>query len=285
METVSKRAEVVAQDTEVADRFRGYLEGLHYSVVVKTRVELASAFDVDLVVYHVSPDAAEAERRHEARPHGAAEGSPEFWLDAVQLIRERAPAVPVLVAVGSGADGDKALRSGATDVIEETTTPMVFRRRLEMAHHFVRWPPELVEEPPPAPSHPPPRAAGSPRGRKGVLAVPLARLRNPASGRIDAERVAGYLGIPLRRLAEAMGIRYAGLHKTPDAPRVQAWLRPVLRVLELADATFGSEQRVRMWLNRPLYELENESPLAVLLAGEAGAVETLLANARSGIPG
>ena len=52
----------------------------------------------------------------------------------------------------------------------------------------------------------------------------------------------------------------------------------------LAEA-FGAPEAVRMWLNRPLYELESDSPLAVMLAGEAGAVETLLANARSGIPG
>jgi hypothetical protein len=283
--TITRRAEVVAQDKKIAARFRGYLESLHYTVEVKSEVEPTNRFDVDIVVYHVSPDAAKAERRRKARPRGThAQGPPQFWLEAVRQIYERAPAVPILVAVPAGDDaGDKALDSGATDVIEETATPKIFRRRLEMLYTFLRSS---------APDAPTRLVAGEAtaasridRAGTGVLSVPLPALRDAGSGRIDAGRVADYLGVPLRRLADAMGVKYATLHKTRDASRVQPWLRPVLRVLELADAAFGSEERVRMWLNRPLYELESESPLAVLLSGEAGAVETLLENARSGIPG
>jgi uncharacterized protein (DUF2384 family) len=59
----------------------------------------------------------------------------------------------------------------------------------------------------------------------------------------------------------------------------------VARNEEVAGRFRGYLENRRMWLNRPLPELENESPLAAILAGEAGAVETLLENARSGIPG
>jgi Protein of unknown function (DUF2384) len=276
----AKRAEVVAQDEEIASRFRDYLEDLHYTVEVKTEVEPTNPFDVDVVVFHVSPDAAKAERRRKARPRGTSvEGAPRFWLDALHQIYERAPAVPILVAVspGTGAE-DKALDSGATDVIDETATLKLFSRRLEMLHTFLR---SSVSK---ARAKPARATARTRRAEPGVLSVPLPGLRNPDSGRIDAGRVAACLGVPLRRLADAMGVGYAGLHKTPDAVRAQAWLHPVTRILELADAVFGSEERVRMWLNRPLHELEDESPLAVILAGEAGAVETLLENARSGIP-
>ena len=69
------------------------------------------------------------------------------------------------------------------------------------------------------------------------------------------------------------------------APRGQEPLTPVARVLELAAAALGSREAVRMWLNRRLRELDDESPLQVILAGEAAAVETLLHNARAGIPG
>ncbi len=57
------------------------------------------------------------------------------------------------------------------------------------------------------------------------------------------------------------------------------------RILELAEHALGDEAAARAWLHRQLPELENETPLAVILAGEAGAVEVLLENARSGIPG
>jgi|GEM_PF-1591629 len=278
MPTATKRAEIVAGDESIAERFRDYLEGLHYAVEVKREVEPTSTFDVDIVIYHVSPDAARAERRHKARlPRKQPQEPPRFWLEALRLISERAPAVPILVSVPAGGDAaDKALDSGATDVIEGTVSPKIFRRRLEMLEAFYRKGGVA------APTLKTRRGA---QRRPGVLKVPLAELRNQRSGRIDAQRVADYLGIPLRRLADAIEVNYAGLHKTPDAPRVQERLRTVVRVLEMTDAAFGNREQVRMWLHRPLAELENDSPLAVILAGEAGAVETLLENARSGIPG
>ncbi|HEU4881115.1 MAG TPA: MbcA/ParS/Xre antitoxin family protein [Longimicrobium sp.] len=60
---------------------------------------------------------------------------------------------------------------------------------------------------------------------------------------------------------------------------------PIARVLEMAESVFGDRESARTWLNRPIPELEDQSPLGVILAGEAGAVETLLENARGGIPG
>jgi len=284
--TGTKRAEIVADDVKIAARFRGYLEGLHYSVFVKTSVDPTDRFDdVDIVVYHVSRDAANAERRRVARPGAKRlQGSTRFWLEVLQLVSQNAPAVPILVSVPAGGDAaDKALDSGATDVIEGTITPKVFRRRLEMIEAFHQSSIPLATRVRPAEFEPQSRVGAS--AGRGVLNVPLPELYNAESGRIDARRVADYLGIALSQLADAMQVKYAALHKTPDGRRVQEWLRPVVHVLELADEAFGNDERIRMWLNRPLQELENESPLATILAGESGAVETLLENARHGIPG
>jgi hypothetical protein len=275
----TKRAEIVSEDRVIAARFRKYLEGLEYSVLVKSAVEPTDTFDVDIVVYHVSPDAAKAERRRAVRPaRDPLQGSSRYWLEVVRFVSRHAPAVPILVSVPAGGDAaDKALDSGATDVIEETVTPKVFRRRVEMIealHHGSASITPVSR----------PRSQGEAPAVRGVLNVPLPGLRS-TSGRIDARRVAEYLGVPLSQLADAIQVKYAALHKTPDGPRVQEKLDPIVRVLELADLAFGSKEQVRMWLNRPLYELENESPLATILAGESGAVETLLENARLGIPG
>lgn len=43
-------------------------------------------------------------------------------------------------------------------------------------------------------------------GVSSVAAVPLTELHNAASGRIDARRVAEYLGVPLSHLADALGV-------------------------------------------------------------------------------
>jgi hypothetical protein len=283
--TETRRAEVVTGDEKFGEQFRGYLEELNYDVEVRREVGPTVRLGVDIIVYHVSPEAAKAERRSKARPGaGAAGNPPRYWLDAVHQLSEHAPETPILVAVPAGGDAaDKALDSGATDVIDDTVTPKIFRRRMEMLEAYSR-----------ASSPRTPSAASSPvvrkgtltrRSRRGILNVPLPELRNERSGRIDARRVADYLAIPLRQLADALQLSYAGVHKTPDAPRLQAPVAVIVRILELADAAFGDRDGVRMWLNRPLYELESESPLSVILAGEAGAVETLLENARAGIPG
>jgi hypothetical protein len=283
--TETRRAEVVTGDEKFGEQFRGYLEELNYDVQVRREVGPTVRLGVDIIVYHVSPEAAKAERRSKARSGvGATGGTPRYWLDAVHQLSERAPETPILVAVPAGDDAaDKALDSGATDVIDDTVTPKIFRRRMEMLEAYSRA--SSRRTPNTAPSPVVRKGTLTRRSRRGILNVPLPELRNERSGRIDARRVSDYLAIPLRQFADALQLPYAGVHKTPDAPRLQAPVAVIVRILELADAAFGDRDAVRMWLNRPLYELENESPMSVILAGEAGAVETLLENARAGIPG
>jgi hypothetical protein len=127
-------------------------------------------------------------------------------------------------------------------------------------------------------------ATASAEGGNGVLGSYSGTVHNPQSGRIDAKRVASFLGIPLRRLTEALGLAYGTVHKTPDASSIQATLRPLAQIVELLNELSARPQDIKVWLNRPLPELEGDSPLATILAGEAEAVETLLWNAREGIP-
>jgi Protein of unknown function (DUF2384) len=274
-----KRAQVVAQDKTAANRLRSYLEHMDYVVELRSRIrpgtDVASLSTADLIIYHVSREAAQAERRHRWRPRtGRTLSLADFWMDSLHQVCEWAPTVPILVTLPAGVDAaDAALEIGATDVLQDPVTPGMIRRRIEMLEAFIRSSAAAI------------RNRLEPRPALRAVDPPLPALRSGASGRLDAHRVADYMGIPLRRLATALGLPYAGVHKTPDAPRVQAPLAPIARVLELAAALLNSREAVRMWLNRPLRELAGESPLEVILAGEAGAVETLLANARAGIPG
>jgi hypothetical protein len=272
----AKRAEVVAENETTGLELRGVLEGLNYSVGLKGQVEPEADEDrfarADVIIYDVSTAAARAERRRAVRPEAVRRtGRLRFWLEALHHLSVSAPLVPILVTLPAGVEAaDAALASGATDVLQGGFTRNLIRRRLEMLEAFSRT----------SSAGRPRRAAG-----KGALSLPLPAVRSSASGRIDAQKVADYLGVPLRQLAAAIGLPYAGVHKTPDAVRIQQPLAPFAHILELAEGAFGAPEPVRMWLNRPLHELENDSPLAVMMAGEAGAVETLLANARAGIPG
>lgn len=117
-----------------------------------------------------------------------------------------------------------------------------------------------------------------------TLAIPLAELHNQASGRIDAGRIAAFLDIPLPKVAAALGASYAAVHKTPDAPSLQAALGPIQRSLILIDRGTRNRREARIWLNSPHPDLGEKTPLEVILSGRADAVVALLENAIAGLP-
>jgi hypothetical protein len=117
-----------------------------------------------------------------------------------------------------------------------------------------------------------------------VLDVPLTELHNPASGRIDASRVAEFLGVALPQVAAAVGAGYAAVHKTPDASSLQKGLGPIKRSLALLSGATRNRRDARAWLNSPHPDLGEKTPLEVMLNGHADAVVTLLENAIAGLP-
>lgn len=189
-----------------------------------------------------------------------------------------AQGVPVLVTVPDGYPAlDAVFASGATEVIEGRVTAAALRSRLRALR--ARWKAMLDAVVPSA-------AEVSDRSSAGGLLGPHAgTVHDPDSGRIDAKLVARFFGIPLRRLTEALGLVYGSVHKTPDAASIQPALQPLARIVEMLNELGGNSPDVRVWLNRPVPDLEGDTPLDTILAGEAEAVEALLWNAREGIPG
>ena len=117
-----------------------------------------------------------------------------------------------------------------------------------------------------------------------LLAVPLTELHNPMSGRIDAGKVADFLGVTLPQVAAAVGASYAAVHKTPDASSLQKGLGPIKRSLALLSRVTRNKRDARAWLNSPHPDLGEKTPLEVMLSGHADAVVTLLENAIAGLP-
>ncbi len=114
--------------------------------------------------------------------------------------------------------------------------------------------------------------------------VALPELHNPDSGRLDARLMADYLSIPLARLADAIGKKYASLHKTPDAPAVQDALFPIKRSLEILTRVIEDHSTILAWLNSPHPDLGQRTPLQVMLEGHADAVAGMLEDAMAGMP-
>jgi hypothetical protein len=121
------------------------------------------------------------------------------------------------------------------------------------------------------------------RGAAGLQII-LPQLHEEATGRVDARKVARYMGVPLKRLAEALQLNYKAMHRSPSAEALQAPLKPVKRSLEILHEFFGKPERVRVWLNTPHPDLDGHTALEMVLSNRSAAVLNVLENAAAGVP-
>ncbi|MGA2657593.1 MAG: MbcA/ParS/Xre antitoxin family protein [Verrucomicrobiota bacterium] len=118
----------------------------------------------------------------------------------------------------------------------------------------------------------------------GGLQVILPELHDEASGRIDAQKLAAYMGVPLKRLAEGLQLNYKTIHRNPSAEAHQPPLKPVKRCLEVLHEFFNKPETVRVWLNTPHPDLDGRTALEMILANNPTAVLRILENAAAGVP-
>jgi hypothetical protein len=121
------------------------------------------------------------------------------------------------------------------------------------------------------------------RGAGGVQVI-LPELHDKATGRIDTQKVALYMGVPLKRLAEGLQLNYKAVHRNPSASALQSSLKPVKRSLEILHEFFNKPETVRIWLNTPHPDLDGSTALDMILANNANAVLRILENAAAGVP-
>lgn len=118
-----------------------------------------------------------------------------------------------------------------------------------------------------------------------LCGLPVADLRNDASGRWDARSVAVALGEPLAVLAVALGEECSAVVQTPDSERLQARLAPFAMIVAMLRQTYGDPSRVEAWLRHPQPALNGQTPLEALLRpGTAPAVEQWLSRVWLGEP-
>jgi hypothetical protein len=121
-------------------------------------------------------------------------------------------------------------------------------------------------------------------GGTGALQVVLPELHDETSGRIDAQKLAGYMGVPLKRLAEGLQLNYKAIHRNPSAEAFQPALKPVKRSVEILQDFFHKPETVRVWLNTSHPGLDGHTALEMILANNANAVLRILENATAGVP-
>lgn len=97
---------------------------------------------------------------------------------------------------------------------------------------------------------------------------------NPDTGRLDAERIALELNVPVATIAEAIRRKLPGVSKSPDASSLQDELRRLYRIwVALLSLFAGDKSNVRIFLNAPNSSLEDQAPIEFLRSGNLGPLE------------
>lgn len=112
----------------------------------------------------------------------------------------------------------------------------------------------------------------------------IAEFHDPRSGRLDAQRIADVLELPLAALAKGLGVTRAALARRPTAAAAQ----PGLRQLESGWAglrrVLGDDHAIRAWLHAARPELEGHAPIDLLRAGSVRALADYVESALAGQP-
>jgi uncharacterized protein (DUF2384 family) len=108
---------------------------------------------------------------------------------------------------------------------------------------------------------------------------------NPATGRVDALRLANLLALETKAMAHITGKTSRYVRMSPDAPSLQPNLRRMLHIVDTLRRNLdGDLGQVRIWLNAPHPTLEGRSPLELIEAGHLDAVEELVHAIDTGMP-
>ncbi len=92
-----------------------------------------------------------------------------------------------------------------------------------------------------------------PVSHAGVWVLP--GVRDPATGRIDAKKLARALGVKQAQLARALGVDRRVLASKPTLPKIQARAGLLERALAILVEYLGGEEVARAWFHAPNPEL------------------------------
>lgn len=105
------------------------------------------------------------------------------------------------------------------------------------------------------------------------------------NGRYNARKIAAFMDVSLRELADITHRDVSVLSRNPDGDGIQANLRPLVTILDLISKTGGSAGAVRKWLRSPIPGLGYRVPLQMIKEGDTEEIIDTLTNVLEGIPG
>lgn len=112
--------------------------------------------------------------------------------------------------------------------------------------------------------------------------IKLPNLHDSTTGRLDAKKIVGELGITLKSFSSILGKEYRALHKTPHSEKIQKELAVYKRIIEILYDLFERSVDINIWLNSPNVDFGDRTPKSIIKEGHAEAVLDLLKNIQEG---
>lgn len=111
-------------------------------------------------------------------------------------------------------------------------------------------------------------------------------LDTPDSPYLSPNKVAHVFSLQLQELADAAHVHRNTLNARPQAPKVQALLQSILRVLSAATELFGSREIALSWMrNEPVPALRHKTALDLVREGRTEDVVSYLESMSGGFVG
>jgi hypothetical protein len=114
----------------------------------------------------------------------------------------------------------------------------------------------------------------------------LAFLDSPTSTFLSPQIVARRLSMPVEELAEAAQVHRNSLRVHPEGPKIQNYLRQVVRVLVAAEAIFGNLDTAALWMrSEPLAPFQYRTAYTLINMDRTDDVIEYLTSIASGFVG
>jgi hypothetical protein len=116
------------------------------------------------------------------------------------------------------------------------------------------------------------------------------RLRDNASGRLDARKIVELFGISSAELAtKVCGLKRQAIQQNPTSAGIQEKLQSLEEVAQLLHWCGGDDAKLRAWLRRPNRDFpamngKPPSPMDLILEGHAAIVANKVHNLLTGHP-
>lgn len=111
-------------------------------------------------------------------------------------------------------------------------------------------------------------------------------LDRPGSPFLSPLKVASTLSLQLQDLADSAHVHRNTLTARPQSPKVQAFLRSILRAVSAAIEAFGDQDVALSWMrNEPVAAFRHKTALDLVLEGRAEDVVSYLESISGGFVG